>query len=304
MVFLSSRISPRASTVIFCDRSPFATAVVTWAMLRTWSVRLPAMKFTESVRSRHVPADPGHLRLPAEPALAAHLAGHPGDLVGERRQLVHHRVDGVLQLQDLAAGVHVDLLRQVTLGHRGGHLGDVADLGGEVARHRVDRVGEVLPGAGDAGHLGLPAEPSLGAHLAGHAGHLGGEQGELVDHAVEDGGDLAEQSVGLARQPGAEVAVAHGGQTRQQLAQLRLLGPVRCAVLTDGRLTHATTPLRFGRPRPGGTAVQLTAARAGSGQAKSTGAATSARTAERVCPSARRVLLRGCDRRRAGRSGR
>ena len=34
-VDLSSRISPRASTVIFCDRSPRATAVVTWAMLRT-----------------------------------------------------------------------------------------------------------------------------------------------------------------------------------------------------------------------------------------------------------------------------
>ena len=58
MVFLSSRISPRASTVIFWDRSPLATAVVTWAMLRTWSVRLSAMEFTESVRSFHVPATP------------------------------------------------------------------------------------------------------------------------------------------------------------------------------------------------------------------------------------------------------
>ena len=35
MVFFSSRISPLASTVIFWDRSPCATAVVTWAMLRT-----------------------------------------------------------------------------------------------------------------------------------------------------------------------------------------------------------------------------------------------------------------------------
>ena len=41
-VDFSSRISPRASTVIFCDRSPRATAVVTWAMLRTCAVRLPA----------------------------------------------------------------------------------------------------------------------------------------------------------------------------------------------------------------------------------------------------------------------
>jgi hypothetical protein len=42
-VFFSSRISPRASTVIFCDRSPSATAVVTEAMLRTWDVRFDAM---------------------------------------------------------------------------------------------------------------------------------------------------------------------------------------------------------------------------------------------------------------------
>ena len=58
-VFFSSRISPRASTVIFWLRSPLATAVVTWAMLRTWPVRLPAIEFTESVRSRQVPPTPG-----------------------------------------------------------------------------------------------------------------------------------------------------------------------------------------------------------------------------------------------------
>ncbi len=57
-VLLSSRISPWASTVIFCERSPWATAVVTRAMLRTWLVRLDAMKFTESVRSRQVPETP------------------------------------------------------------------------------------------------------------------------------------------------------------------------------------------------------------------------------------------------------
>src|ERR1700681_4544664 len=57
-VFLSSRISPRTSTVIFFDRSPLATAVVTSAMLRTWLVRLPAMKFTLSVRSFHTPPTP------------------------------------------------------------------------------------------------------------------------------------------------------------------------------------------------------------------------------------------------------
>ena len=57
-VFLSSRISPFTLTVIFFDRSPVATALVTSAMLRTWPVRLPAMKFTLSVKSFHVPATP------------------------------------------------------------------------------------------------------------------------------------------------------------------------------------------------------------------------------------------------------
>ena len=58
MVFLSSRNSPLTSTAIFLVRSPLATAVVTSAMLRTWAVRLPAMRLTLSVRSFQVPATP------------------------------------------------------------------------------------------------------------------------------------------------------------------------------------------------------------------------------------------------------
>ena len=58
MVSFSSRISPLTSTVILRDRSPFATAVVTSAMLRTWLVRLVAMALTLSVRSFQVPATP------------------------------------------------------------------------------------------------------------------------------------------------------------------------------------------------------------------------------------------------------
>ena len=58
MVFFSSRISPRTSTVILRERSPLATAVVTSAMLRTWEVRLPAIELTESVRSFQVPPTP------------------------------------------------------------------------------------------------------------------------------------------------------------------------------------------------------------------------------------------------------
>ncbi len=59
MASFSCRISPRTSTVILRDRSPLATAMVTSAMLRTWPVRLPAIEFTLSVKSFHVPATPG-----------------------------------------------------------------------------------------------------------------------------------------------------------------------------------------------------------------------------------------------------
>jgi hypothetical protein len=58
MVSFSSKISPFASTVIFFERSPLATAVVTVAMLRTCPVSDPAMKLTLSVRSRQVPETP------------------------------------------------------------------------------------------------------------------------------------------------------------------------------------------------------------------------------------------------------
>ena len=64
VVFFNSRISPFTSTVIFFDKSPFATAVVTSAMFRTCPVRFDAMKLTLSVRSFHVPATPGTCACP------------------------------------------------------------------------------------------------------------------------------------------------------------------------------------------------------------------------------------------------
>ena len=160
------------STVIFLERSPLATAVVTSAMLRTWPVRLPAMPLTLSVRSFQTPATPRTWAWPpsrpSEPTSRATRVTSRG----ERAELVDHRVDGVLQLQDLAADVDGDLLGEVAVGDGRGHLGDVAHLAGEVAGHGVDAVGQVLPGAGDALDLGLAAELALGADLAGDAGHL------------------------------------------------------------------------------------------------------------------------------------
>ena len=57
-VSFSSATSPAASTVILRERSPFATAVVTSAMFRTWEVRFPASVLTLSVRSSQTPETP------------------------------------------------------------------------------------------------------------------------------------------------------------------------------------------------------------------------------------------------------
>ena len=78
MVFLSSRISPFTSTVIFLDRSPEATAVVTSAMLRTWPVRLPAISVHVVGQIRPGAGDAFDLRLAAELAFGADLARHAG----------------------------------------------------------------------------------------------------------------------------------------------------------------------------------------------------------------------------------
>src|SRR5262249_51801894 len=119
--------------------------------------------------------DARHLRLAAELAFGADLAGDAGDLRGKRIELVHHDVDGVLELGNFAVLVHGDLVGKVAAGDGSRHLGDVAHLSRQVAGHRVDAVGEVLPGAGDAGHVRLTAEPPFGADLARDARHFTGE---------------------------------------------------------------------------------------------------------------------------------
>ena len=111
--------------------------------------------------------DLGRLRLAAELALDPDLARHARDLGGEPVELVDHRVDGVLELEELALDVGGDLLAEVAVGDRRRHLGDVAHLAGEVAGHHVDVVGEVLPDAADLDrHGGRLTELALGADLA------------------------------------------------------------------------------------------------------------------------------------------
>src|ERR687894_34484 len=124
-VLFRARISPRASTVIFWVRSPLATAVVTWAMLRTWSVRLPAMKFTLSVRSFQVPDTPFTRACP--PSLPS---------VPTSRAT---RVTSSAKLESY-------LLAEVAIRHGLDHARDLGGRSGQVFDQRVEGV-----------HLGVPA---------------------------------------------------------------------------------------------------------------------------------------------------
>ena len=172
MVFFSSRISPFTSTVIFLrqvavgdggghlgDVAHLAGQVAGHEVHGVGEV-LP--------RAGHAL----HVGLAAELAFGAHFAGHAGHFRGERAELIHHRVDGVLQLEDFALHVHRDLLRQVAVGDGRGHVGDVAHLAGQVAGHRVHGVGQVLPRAGDAAARRPGRRACLRCPLRGPRGSL------------------------------------------------------------------------------------------------------------------------------------
>ena len=116
------------STVIFFERSPLATAVVTVAMLRTWEVRLARHRVDRVGEVFPRTGDAGNLGLAAELSFGADFARDAGDFGGEGVELVDHRVDGVLQLENLAAHVDGDLLRKVAVGDGGRYVGDVANL--------------------------------------------------------------------------------------------------------------------------------------------------------------------------------
>src|SRR5207249_3768382 len=103
----------------------------------------------------------------------------------KRRELIDHRVDGFLELQNLALHIDGDLAVEVAARDGRGHVGDVADLPGEVESGRAPGRGEILPRAGHACDRGLAAELTLGADLARHATDLAGEGVELVHHRVE-----------------------------------------------------------------------------------------------------------------------
>src|SRR5205823_1768661 len=101
---------------------------------------------------------PLDLRLTAELAVRSHFAHDAGNCGGEGIALVHHDVDGSIQLHDPAADIGGDLLREVAVRDGSRDVSNVADLVRQVARHGVDAVGEVFPGARYPAHVRLAAQ--------------------------------------------------------------------------------------------------------------------------------------------------
>src|SRR5688572_3291070 len=118
MASLSCRISPRTSTVIFLDRSPLATAIVTSAMLRTCAVRLPAIWLTDSVSSFQTPDTPFTCAWP--PSLPSVPTSRATRVTSDVNT---NGVDQLRRSQEFALeGTAIDLelhgLTQVALGNR------------------------------------------------------------------------------------------------------------------------------------------------------------------------------------------
>ena len=168
-----------------------------------------------------MPATPGTYRLAAELAFGADLARDARHFRREGVELVDHRVDRVLQLENFALHVDGDLADEIAARDGRRHLGDVAHLRRQVAGHRVDVVGQVLPGAGDIGHHRLAAQPAFGADLARHPRHFRRERAQLIDHRVQrflQQQDLAAHVDGdLLRQ----IAVGDRGRHLGDVAHLR-----------------------------------------------------------------------------------
>ena len=140
-------------------------------------------------------------------------------------QIRDHRVEVVFQLRDFAAGVDLDRPGEIALGHSGRNFGDGADLGSKVGRKQIHVAGEILPGAGGAGNVGLTAQPPVDADFARHVRHLIGEGRERVGHVVDGFAERGHFALGLHAEALAQVAVGDGGHHLHDAADL--VGEVR-----------------------------------------------------------------------------
>ncbi len=247
MVFLSSRISPFTSTVIFLERSPEATAVVTSAMLRTWPVRLVAIALTLSVRSFQVPATPFTFAWP--PSLPSVPTSRATRVTSEAKEascstivftILPMRRNSPRSGRPSISTV-IDL-RKVALGDRADHARDLGGRLDHVLDQLVDRADRRFPSRR------WRLDPAALADLAFLADDLG-EALELVGHLLVERDDLVEQAGDLAvlagqvfGQADGEVAAAEAAQGAEELAAID--------EIARGLYVHQFTPsCVFPRPK-------------------------------------------------------
>ena len=164
--------------------------------------------------------DAWYLGLAAQLAFGANLARDAADLAGKGVELVDHRVDGVLQLENFALDLDGDFAAEIAARHGGGDVRDISNLRGEVVGHGIDVVRQILPGAGHVSNLSLSAQLALCAHLTRHARDFGGERVELIDHRVESIFELENFALNVDGNFLGQVAVGHRGGHGGDVANL------------------------------------------------------------------------------------
>ena len=161
-----------------------------------------------------------HFGLTAELAFRTDFARDARHFRREPVQLIDHRIDGLLELENFAFDIDRDLAGQVAAGDGGRHFRDVAHLARQVRRHRVHVIREILPRACDAGHDRLPAELAFGADFARDARHLGRERAQLIDHGVDGFFELLNFAADVDGDLAREIAVRDRGRDVGDVAHL------------------------------------------------------------------------------------
>jgi hypothetical protein len=158
-------------------------------------------------------------------AVGANFLGDARNFVGERTQLIDHRIDGGSDSQELALDrLAVDLKRHllIEIALRDG-VDNVGDLGGrlhQTADQRINRALNLPPSTDhtlDGGPLG---QPSLPANRLLDAGYFARDSFVALDDRVEPSGELVQQFVVVrARQPDRKVPLARCVQCLDQFLE-------------------------------------------------------------------------------------
>ena len=212
-------------TVIFLERSPLAMAVETSAMLRTWAVRLPAMRIDTVGQVFPGSGNPLDLGLAAQLAVGADLARDAGHFRGERAKLVNHRVDGLADAEEFAPEraalvLQRNALGEIALGHGADDSSDFLGRSYQVADQGIHGVNAIGPTPSRRTQPRPLADSALLADDRGNPRCFLRALFEKLGHVVENIGKLLAQDRVIDRQPDAEITFPQRLERREELPGL------------------------------------------------------------------------------------